>query len=527
MQTSKKLAMAVAVATALVLPAVPAHAKAEAHNASRPTTVSRGDPFAACTVGAGENSVVYPGAEVEPSVTVSRDFPRHLVGAWQQDRWNDGGARGIVVGYTRDGGRTFHRVAWPVSRCARGGLNYDRASDPWVSTGPEGIVYGSAVSFDASSPRNAVVATTSYDGGRTWRNTTPVIADASGRFFNDKNSVTADPRRPGRAYQVWDRIDGGPQGDQLLTGATYMSVTRDFGHSWSKARVIVPTAPFEQTLGNVIVADPRRGTLYNFYTAFQFTDSTANNLVSVRYEVVRSTNGGRTWSAPSVIAPDNGVRTRNPNTGAPVRTEGGVSSQAIDPRTGELYMAYEGTDFTEGRRQQVQLVHSTNGGRTWSAPVRVNHDPAVAAFTPTVAVTSHGDVGVSYYDLRDVQPGNTTTFPTSTWLAFSPRGGTHFGLERRIAPDFDMNKAPEAGGFFIGDYQGLVASGDSFRALFVTTNSRNSQTDNGTDVRYGRFRSFVSDQERAAAAASPRSATAGSNSRQAGAPPLRPLRQRR
>jgi hypothetical protein len=100
MQTSKKLAMAVAVAMATVLPAVPAHAKADVHNVSRPTTVSRGDPFAACSVGAGENSVVHPRAEVEPSVTVSRHFPRHVVGAWQQDRWNDGGARGIVAGYT-------------------------------------------------------------------------------------------------------------------------------------------------------------------------------------------------------------------------------------------------------------------------------------------------------------------------------------------------------------------------------------------------------------------------------------------
>src|SRR5262249_59255597 len=112
-----------------------------------------------------------------------------------------------------------------VSRCAPGGLDYERASDPWVSIGPEGpespegaegVVYGSTLSFDANTPRNAVVATTSYDGGRTWRNTTEVIKDTSVEFFNDKNSVTADPIRPGTAYQVWDRFTSSPDGTRFV-----------------------------------------------------------------------------------------------------------------------------------------------------------------------------------------------------------------------------------------------------------------------------------------------------------------------
>jgi len=204
--------------------------------------VSRGDPFAGCTVGATPDSVVYPGAEVEPSLATARFIGREVVGAWQQDRWSDGGAKGLVAAYSRDGGRSFGHAVWPVSRCAPGGLDYERASDPWVSIGPEGVVYGSALSFDATTPRNAVVATTSYDGGRTWRNTTPVIADTSELFFNDKNSVTADPRRPGSAYQVWDRLEFAPDGG-FVEGPALLSVTRDYGRTWSRPRVIVDPAP--------------------------------------------------------------------------------------------------------------------------------------------------------------------------------------------------------------------------------------------------------------------------------------------
>jgi hypothetical protein len=211
----------------------------------------------------------------------------------------------------------------------------------------------------------------------------------------------------------------------------------------------------------------------------------------------------------------------NPNTGQPLRTGFGLPFPAIDPRTGELYMAYEGSDFTGGAYNQIQLVHSTDRGRTWSAPVRVNGDPNVLAHTPSIAVTNDGDVGVTYYDLRALRPGNTTTLPTSTWLTISPRGGRHFDHERRIAPVFDHNVAPDAGGLFLGDYEGLATFDDRFRALFVTTNAH--RPDNRTDVHFGQFRSIEVDQRvTASMSAGPR--VSASPARPAGPP--QPLRRR-
>jgi hypothetical protein len=43
-----------------------------------------------------------------------------------------------------------------------------------------------------------------------------------------------------------------------------------------------------------------------------------------------------------------------------------------------------------------------------------------------------------------------------------------------------MRTAPKAGGFFLGDYEGLGVSGSAFTPFFVATNSGN--TSNRTDV---------------------------------------------
>jgi hypothetical protein len=279
MRTSTRLATAGASALLLLLPAT---AAAAAPARPHPVRASGPSPFANCTIGGTPTSTNFPGAEVEPSLATDQRRPDRVVGAWQQDRWSDGGAHGLVAGFSTDGGRSFHDVPWPVSRCAPGGLPYDRASDPWVSIGPDGTAYGSALNFDALTPRNGVAATTSYDGGRTWRNTTELIVDTQAAFADDKNTVTADPTRPGSAYQVWDRLELSPDGALLVTGPTLLSTTRDFGRTWSAPQLIVKTGQFQQTIGNTIVADRRTGTLYNFYDDIQYTDADAVDIAFIR-----------------------------------------------------------------------------------------------------------------------------------------------------------------------------------------------------------------------------------------------------
>ncbi|HKN53954.1 MAG TPA: sialidase family protein [Amycolatopsis sp.] len=469
-----------AICAAAVLGLAMTASPAEAAESARAVSVSHGDPFASCTLGS-ETGVNYAGAEVEPSVAVDPVRHDRFVGVFQQDRWSDGGAKGLVAAFSPDGGRTVGESLLPFSACVPGGLPYERASDAWVSIGPDGTAYASGLNFDVKDVNNGVGAATSFDGGRTWTHTTELIADTQPEFFNDKNSVTADPVRAGTAYQVWDRLDAGPGGDgSKLTGPAMLSVTHDFGRTWSRPQLMVDTAANQQTIGNIVLADPRTGVLYDVFNLITYTDPSATQVVSANMSLVSSADRGRTWSAPVTVAADTSIAETDPNTGAALRAGAGLPSAAIDRTTGALYVTYEGTDFTAGKLDQVQLVRSTDGGRSWTAPRRINGAPKALAFTPAVAVAADGTVGVSYYDLRDLRPGNTTTLPTATWLTTSRRGGEHFGEERRLAPDFDALLAPNAGGFMVGDYEGLAAAGRTFRPLFMATNTGSPA--NTTDI---------------------------------------------
>src|ERR671925_2277215 len=115
-------------------------------------TASGPTPFASCTadnVALQESelgSVLYPNAEPEPRADINPTNSSNIVGAYQQDRWSDGGARGLVASWSKDGGATWHPVVIPgVSKCS-GGI-FDRASDPWDSFAPNGDLYAISLSF--------------------------------------------------------------------------------------------------------------------------------------------------------------------------------------------------------------------------------------------------------------------------------------------------------------------------------------------------------------------------------------------
>lgn len=119
---------------------------------------------------------------------------------------------------------------------------------------------------------------------------------------------------------------------------------------------------------------------------------------------------------------------------------------------------------------------SSDGGRTWSVPARIDGAPPAAdAFTPSIAVASDGTVGVAYYDLRtnDASPG----LPTSYWFASRAAACTSPSSwsEVPVGGTFDMEKAPIARGYFLGDYEGIATSGRDFLLLYASPAPRRTR----------------------------------------------------
>ena len=80
-------------------------------SASPPVDASVGNPLAGCPPdGSGTN---FPDAEVEPWVEVNPTNGVNVVGVYQQDRYSNGGAKGMTAAVSFDGG-----VTWPpMLRC--------------------------------------------------------------------------------------------------------------------------------------------------------------------------------------------------------------------------------------------------------------------------------------------------------------------------------------------------------------------------------------------------------------------------
>ena len=432
-----------------------------------PFRVSAESPFAPGCERTPAIGVNYMNAEVEPFLAVNPTNARNLIGVWQQDRWSSGSARAQVTVASFDGGLTWTRAFAPFTRCSGGtpatGGDYLRASDPWVTFAADGTAYQSAVVMTGAQFRtNAVLVSRSTDGGRSWSDPVALINDNS--FFNDKESITADRSDARFVYATWTRLTAAG------TGSTYFARTTDAGSSWEAARPIYDPGDGLLAFNNQIVVLPD-GALVLFFTKLD-----AGTLWgSADLLIMRSTDRGITWSAPTRVAAAQSVGTRDPDSGARVADASGLGSVAVG-RDGTLALVWQDARFSDGAHDAIAFSRSTDGGLTWSAPAPVNANVTVAAFLPAVAIADDGTMGVTYYDFRS-NTANTATLPTDYWFTRSTDGNAW--REVRVAGPFDLATAPVAAGLFLGDYQGLAATGATFLSLFVQTTD---EADNRTDI---------------------------------------------
>jgi hypothetical protein len=476
--------------------------------------------YAACPPdGAG---VIFPNSEVEPWLEVNPTDQDNLATFYQQDRYSNGGAKSNAAGVSFDAGATWTQVSVPQNtRCTDGG-RYQRASDPWISFSPNGVLHSMSLVTDPDNPSggcgdNGMVANRSFDGGLTWEASKQLIADDNPRFLNDKNSMTADPNDSRFVYAVWDRLQqaGGdvqnPENRRGLgfKGPIYFTRSTNNGATYETPRKILETGANKQTIGNQIVVEPlsRGGSLFDFFDDITNSSNRLKGFGPLKLAFIRSDDNGSSWTKvrraedmlpmalfrfSGVIDPDSPPApcpAPDPQGNCPIRAADLIPDVAVNRSNGNLYAVWQDVRFDGVGHDQIAFTQSTDGGTSWSAPIKVNQTPASAtdedneqAFTPSVHVADDGTVAVSYFDFRFNTP--SPALETDHWVVHCHAASENCANTaswneetRATTTSFDMRRAPFARGYFVGDYMGLasrhdpVTNDDEFLSTFGSTAS--------------------------------------------------------
>jgi BNR repeat-like domain len=296
-----------------------------------------------------------PNAEVVQAVD-----GRYVYEAWIGCR------RGIGFARSTDGGRSFG-----PARAVRGShLAGLHTWDPSIAVAADGTVYVAYMigpregAIQSSAPMRPAVAV-SHDDGRSFDRVSQLPVPAGKPNWGDREFVAVD--RKGAVYVTWDygprrdevRIVCPPSGSCYFTAGDFNAVLQkssNGGKTWTAPAPISPGFPLGGVYSAPIVAEPD-GTLDVLY--WQHPTNTQTLAVSPgRQYFTSSKDGGHTWSPPVAV-------------GAQAGTIGLQDwwidgSLALDP-AGILYAAW---DTQQGSRDTAWLAWSKDGGRHWSQPLR-------------------------------------------------------------------------------------------------------------------------------------------------------------
>jgi hypothetical protein len=295
-------------------------------------------------------------------------------------------------------------------------------------------------------------------------------------------------------YAAWAIYNGS-------TAKIRVAVSRDRGQTFDKA---------------ITVSDPNATGPLNEYV-YPAVDAAGYVYLSIvssgTIYVARSIDDGRTFGPWNAVAPVGIIPTCClPNT----TFRDGIAEHFVASHDypGHLYLTYEDWD---GQQFDVKFTYSTDGGFTWSSPVRVNDNADFVAndqFQPSVAQGPGGGVAVAFYDRRQVCPADPAIVPAhvgrtnfcidTTLQAYKDNGRrvNKVGSNVRISqftwdpeqPDQTIDgldqmacaahQNPCTTRAFIGDYFGLAMSAGNVYALMVSTHYPSSVVGDGGETLY-------------------------------------------
>ncbi len=386
-----------------------------------------------------------------PIATHPRD-PKIVLGGWISNPLSGNLlSQRLGVSRTIDGGVTWMgKDTLPVSPART-------SYDPIVAIDLNGNFFFGGV---YRSPWEIIIAKSS-DFGATWSSTS--VPKPTPAFYEDKPHMTVDVN-PGSPYEnfVYVSYTGGPCSTCLQEIMFSRSVDR--GSTFSTPISI--NGSVTGTVGSIganLAVGPN-SELYAVWSAFDRWPPAAGDTLQLGFN--ESTDGGTTWQGPKSILRMQTLPATITKGGNCIRAGAGLPSMAVDrsagSRRGWLYVVYAAVTAT---KPDILLIRSTDGGTSWSAPIRVNQDISDNdQWLPWINVDPlTGYLYAIYYDSRSF-PANDSA---DVYISRSIDGGETFADSLvSDVPFLPRQAMTSTMTCYMGDYIGVVALNDTVWAFW-------------------------------------------------------------
>ncbi len=373
----------------------------------------------------------------EPSIHINPANPRNIVA-------------GSVIDFfhvSNDGGQTWETKSLTSSLGIWG--------DPCIIADNEGNFYYLHLSdpegknWRSKKILDRIVIQRSEDGGKTWN-------DGSGIGENppkqqDKEWAVAHPKT-GQLYVTWTEFDRYNSSDPRDKSRILFSSSSDKGETWT-----VPVAINEfdgnakdddRTVEGAVPAVANDGSVYvawSYDEKIYFDRSTDNGKTWLSNDIVVSSQpGGWTFDIPGL----------DRSNGMPVTCVDNSSGT----HSGTIYVNWadqrNGTDNTD-----IFIARSTDGGNSWSQPLKVNSDTTrTHQFLTWMSVDPKtGYIYIVYYDRSKYADNQTDVV-----LAVSYDGGKSF-----VSKTISEKPFVPISNVFFGDYNNINAYDGTVRPIWT------------------------------------------------------------
>jgi BNR repeat-like domain len=357
-----------------------------------------------------------PGPTYAPRRKARAGANRRVSGSWptpinesdvQVDRWhpdrllvasNDiAGSGRLAVFYSRDGGATWGRSYLPFVE------NDSIHADPTVDWSSDGTAWATTAAVQVNPLVFRLRVYRSADGGATWtHDATPSgDEDRTDKQMTWMDHASQSPYRD-TFYAVWRGRNG-----------AFLN-RRVPGKGWGKPVQLNGPESLD-TLGADVTANAK-GHVFVMWP----------EPVNRRIIMVQSRNGGSTWTAPRAVGSTYGIYQMIVPavaerrmliylaTGAYVRGKKSLIHAAWADLSGaqgcRVSEDAPGKDVASACKTRIWFLRSTDGGKTWSAPRKINDQNAKNdQFAPALAVDeTTGALALIYYDTI-ADPGRKKT----------------------------------------------------------------------------------------------------------------------